>query len=163
MYRIAICDDERSFAEELHDYIKAFCNKNGIEIFLNLYTDSDELMDMMESKNFYDLYILDIRMPAYSGMDLLQLLKEKSVTTQVILLTAYLDYAIDACCYEHVFRYIPKESYKQRLEPALKDFFIKMEQEQGHRPYVIHNNRKFVKFYQEDIVYIYKDRKHIIF
>ncbi|MBO5095082.1 MAG: response regulator transcription factor [Lachnospiraceae bacterium] len=163
MYRIAICDDDKGFAEELHHYIKEFCCKHGIEALLKAYTDSDELMDVIDNKNFYDLYILDVRMPAYSGMELLEVFQKRAVTTDVILLTAYMDYAVDACRYQHVFRYIPKSLYKQRLEQALKDFFIKMEQAQGHRPYVIHNHRISVKFYQEDIVYIYKNRKYAVF
>lgn len=163
MYRIAICDDDKGFAEELHCYIKKFCSANAMEALLKVYTDSDELMDVIDNKNFYDLYILDIRMPAYSGMELLKVLQEKSVETDVILLTAYIDYAVDACSYRHVFRYIPKELYQQRLEQALKDFFIKMEQTQERRPYVIQNHRISVKFYQEEIVYIYKNQKYAVF
>ncbi|MBO5093907.1 MAG: response regulator transcription factor [Lachnospiraceae bacterium] len=163
MYRIAICDDDNKFAEELYDYIKGFCSRNRIEVFLKLYTDSDELMDMIENRKFYDLYILDIIMPAYSGMDLLEFLRIRSVTVDVILLTSYTDYAVDACGYPQVFRYIPKGVYRQRLEQALNDFFAKMEQAQGRKPYVIHNSHRSVKFYQEDVVYIYKDGKYTVF
>lgn len=163
MYRIAICDDDKGFAEELHHYIKEFCIRHGIEVLLKTYTDSDELMDVIDNKNFYDLYILDVRMPAYSGMEVLEVLQQRAVTADVILLTAYVNYAVDACRYQHVFRYIPKTLYKQRLEPALKDFFIKMEQMQGRRPYIIQNHRISIKLYQEDIVYIYKNRKYTVF
>lgn len=163
MYRIAICDDDNKFAEELYDYVKTFCDRNKIEVFLKLYTDSDELMDMIESRKFYDLYILDIIMPAYSGMDLLEFLQSRSVTADVILLTAYTDYAVDACGYPQVLRYIPKGIYRQRLEQTLKDFFVKMGKAQRHRPYVIYNSHKAVKFYQEDVVYIYKDGKYTVF
>lgn len=163
MYRIAICDDDRKFAEELHEYVRNFCVSNAAEVFLKVYTDSDELMDMIGNKRLFDLYILDVIMPAYTGMDLLDTLQRENVQTDVILLTSYTDYAVEACGYSQVFRYIPKGLYKQKLESALKDFFIKMEKEQGHRPYVIHNKQKSVKFYQEDVVYIYKDRKYVVF
>lgn len=163
MYRIAICDDDNKFAEELYDYIKNYCGRNKIEVFLKLYTDSDELMDMIESRKFYDLYILDVIMPAYSGMDLVEFLHSRSVTADVILLTAYTDYAVDACGYEQVFRYIPKGMYRQRMEQTLNDFFVKMEKAQKRKPYVIHNSHKSVKFFQEDVVYIYKDGKYTVF
>lgn len=163
MYRIAVCDDDREFAEELRGYVRNLCAGNGTEVLLKVYTDSDELMDMIGSKKLYDLYILDILMPAYTGMELLDVLKKESAQADVILLTSYTDYAVDACGYKQVFRYIPKGSYKKRLEDALKDFFAKMELEKGRRPYVIHNKQKSVKFYQEDVVYIYKNRKYAVF
>jgi len=163
MYRIAICDDNRDFAEQLREYIAKFCAGRAIELFLKVFTDSDEMMEMILSRKLFDLYILDIRMPGYTGMDLLAQIEKTSIPANVILLTSYTEYAVDACGYRKVFRYIPKELYEERLGLALKDFFIRMGLEKRHRPYVIHNRTKSIKFYQEDVCYIYKDRKYAVF
>ncbi|PID26545.1 MAG: hypothetical protein CR982_09765 [Candidatus Cloacimonadota bacterium] len=43
----------------------------------------------MLSKKSYDIVITDVRMPKFSGMDLLQTIKKKYTNTDVIMLTAY--------------------------------------------------------------------------
>lgn len=162
-YRIAICDDDRNYAKQIENFISLFCNDKSIKVTIKLYTESDKLMYSIEKRLFYDLYILDIEMPVYSGFDILKELDRNQVKTDVILLTAHIDYAVEAHNYSQVFRYIPKTFITEKMGLALKDFFIKMEQKLGCRPYTIENKILSVKIYQEDVTYIYKDKKYAVF
>lgn len=163
MYRIAVCDDDMEFAEQLKTYILGYCIKAGPEVSLKVYTDSGQLMDAVSKKKGYDLYILDIRMPLYSGMDILERLEADDGGAEIILLTSYIGYAVDACSYKKVFRYIAKEDFRDKLGMELDAFFAEMDNRLKHKPYIIQNKIKCVKFYQEDVVYIYKDRKYVLF
>lgn len=163
VYRIAISDDDMSYVDKIERYIKELCKKQGKEISVKVYSDSEELMNTIEKRIFYDLYLLDIEMPVYSGMDFLRELKNNRVETDVILLTSHIDYAVDAHEYSQVFRYIPKGKFAEKMEVALTGFFVKMDQRMGSRPYMIENRSKSVKIFQEEIVYIFKDRKYSVF
>ncbi len=163
MCRIAICDDDIFFAEQLQEYINKYCREMGWEVSLKVYTDSDELAEAVEKRKLHDLYILDIMMPEHTGMDLLSLLEGNETTAEVILLTSYSGYAVEACSYKKVFRYILKEEIFPRLWRALDVFFEETKKKQKQRPYIIKNKIKCVKFYQEDVAYICRDRKYAVF
>ena len=163
MCRIAICDDDPDFVGQLKEYILQYHRENDKKVFIKVYADSDELMEAVERRMLYDLYILDIMMPEYTGMDLLDVLKRNEIETEVILLTSYTEYAVEACSYKNVFRYIPKEVSFRKLADALDAFYLEKEKKRKQRPYVIQNRTKCVKFYQEDIAFLYRDRKYVIF
>ena len=162
-YRIAICDDDSEYAKQIECYIKHFCAKQKREISIKIYTDSKELMNTVKDHIIYDLYILDIEMPEYSGMDFLAELKYSRVESDAILLTSHVGYAVEAHDYSQVFRYIPKENFTQRLDAALCDFFIKMERKLGCQPYTIETKLKAVRMFQEEIAFVFKDRKYAVF
>lgn len=163
MCRIAICDDDRYFVEQLKDYIVDYSQKKDLPLFLKTYTDSDELMESVLGRIEYDLYILDIMMPEYTGMDFLSVLEEQGTEAEVILLTSYTGYAIEACSHKNVFRYILKEELPQRMESVLDSFYREMGRKEKRRPYIIQNRMKCIKIYQEDVVFICREGKYVVF
>ncbi len=79
--RILIVDDElgpreslRMILSDQYELATAACGKEAID-----FLDHNE----------YDLAILDIRMPDINGTELLKIIKEKAMATEVIMITAY--------------------------------------------------------------------------
>ena len=68
MYRIALCDDNKEYLEQLEVKIRQYFKENNISTLLQSFDDSDMLMEQIEEKKMYDAYILDIEMPKYSGI-----------------------------------------------------------------------------------------------
>ena len=60
-------------------------------------------------------------MPLCNGMELLQKIYEKGTTSQVILLTGYEEYAIEAC--GMAAGYVMKDALDERLPEALERAF----------------------------------------
>lgn len=50
MHKIALCDNNPNYLQHLEAIIKSYCQKKGIFIYLQLFTDSDALMDYIEEK-----------------------------------------------------------------------------------------------------------------
>lgn len=92
MYKAIIIDDELMARELLMG-------------MLNEYVSDIEVVDLCENlpsgiksihKNNPDVVFIDIEMPGYSGLDLLDFFNEEEVTFSIIFVTAYNQYAIQA-------------------------------------------------------------------
>ncbi len=79
---ILIVDDEPLMRLSMGDALKA----SGYEV--NSAATGNDGLDML-SKNPVDILITDLRLPGMSGLDLLQACKERSPTTEVIVITAH--------------------------------------------------------------------------
>lgn len=79
---ILILDDEKIVGERL----KSSLEKNGHT--LEIYTDPVRAMDRVREKRF-DVVILDIRMDKVNGIQVLEVVREKSDRTKVIMITGY--------------------------------------------------------------------------
>ena len=97
MYRIALCDDNLEYLELIKNRIREYCMVNRIEAKLDCFIDSSHLDELIDEKQMYDAYILDIEMPFVSGVDLAERIREKSEDVPIVFLTAYDSYAIKAC------------------------------------------------------------------
>lgn len=116
--RIAICDDNLLFIEQLTSYIKDYfkrCHLSCPEIIS--FLSGEALLEDTLSK---DIVFLDIEMPGLSGISTGARLKELNKNIIVFVVTAYAEYLDDAMRF-HVFRYLSKPLEKQRLFRNLKD------------------------------------------
>ena len=95
MHKIALCDNNPNYLQHLEAIIKSYCQKKGIFIYLQLFTDSDALMDYIEEKNMFDIYILEVDMPCYSGIDIARKIREHPSPAIIIFLSSHTGYAID--------------------------------------------------------------------
>ena len=86
-YNCLIVDDERPALKLLEAYIAKLPH-------LHLVDSCENAMQAIAAleKNKIDLLFLDIQMPDLTGLELLKVLKEKP---QVVLTTAYRDYAVE--------------------------------------------------------------------
>lgn len=156
MVRIAICDDEQD-SVKLHEKItRASLQKCGIGCEITAYTKSGSLLwDITDDHFFYDLLLLDIEMPGFTGMELPEKIKPFLPDVKIIFITSHLEYAIDA--YElSVFRYVPKDNLRERLSAAVADAARLIELEAGQE-YIIRTSHRMEKIPYQDICYIERD------
>ena len=162
MYRIALCDDNLEYLELIKNRIREYCMVNRIEAKLDCFIDSSHLDELIDEKQMYDAYILDIEMPFVSGVDLAERIREKSEDVPIVFLTAYDSYAIKACNI-HVQSYLLKDALEEELSKTLILLFDKLQKQDEQRLYRISNQRKYVRFNHRDIIYIRKEQKNAVF
>lgn len=161
MYKIAVCDDELCFVENIAAIVHEYCREHSIISEVTRFSNSGELFEEISEAQYYDIFILDIEMPIYDGMSLAALIRKVLCDTIIIFVTSHIKYAIDA--YEHtIFRYIPKQLMEERLPLALRDAFAAIEV-QNVNFYTISRARKYQKIQFKDIYYIYKEQKNAVF
>ncbi|NQT22230.1 MAG: response regulator [Candidatus Omnitrophica bacterium] len=80
--KILVADDEAGFAEILKDRLSI----KGciVEIALN----GKQALDLIKS-NLYDLVFLDHNMPELTGIELTKYIRENSLKTKIVIVTAY--------------------------------------------------------------------------
>ena len=160
MIRIAVCDDERCFVEQMNHIITNHARDISQPPETSFYTSSSQLLYDVEEGAHFDLLLLDIEMPEKDGMSLAASLRRHLPLSLIIFITSHTQYAVKA--YElSVFRYIPKSEMETCLPLALKDASRILKQSSSDT-YIIESARRIQKLSAEDIIYVYKQQKYSV-
>ena len=160
MIRIAVCDDERCFTEQIDHIIANHARDITPPPETVLYTSSGQLLYDVEEGAHFDLLLLDIEMPEKDGMCLAASLRRHLPMALIIFITSHTQYAVKA--YElSVFRYIPKSEMETCLPLALKDA-CRILKQSASDTYIIESARRIQKISVEDIIYVYKQQKYSV-
>ena len=62
MFRIAICDDEKSVCAELEDYIEKYLNSSYIDGSVEVFYSGEALCNYINRQERIDLIFLDIKL-----------------------------------------------------------------------------------------------------
>jgi DNA-binding LytR/AlgR family response regulator len=88
MYRVAICDDEKSSAAEAAELLKKYRRKHeAIEFKVDIFYSSLELLEAIE-KQIYDIYLLDIYIDKINGIELANCIKKNNEDASIIFMTS---------------------------------------------------------------------------
>ena len=158
MYKIAVCDDNKAFLENIGQTLSQYTEKTNCDVEVQYISDSDELMELLEEKRLFDAYILDVEMPHYSGLDLVKKIRGISSIPEIVLLTSYESFAVDACGMD-IFKYVLKHRWADEAPQVLDELFDRLNRKTDGKIYVIDNQRRYVKFLHSDILYILKKQK----
>jgi DNA-binding LytR/AlgR family response regulator len=161
MYRIAICDDNKIHLDNICEKVNKYLYEENALHIVKKFNSGFDLLNEIEGLKLYDIYILDIEMPIYSGVMITNVIKKYDSEAIIIFVTSHIQYVVDSYDY-NIFRFIPKNEIDQRLFSALRAAFKKINQ-QNSVYYYIQNNRRYEKFAYKDIIYIYKEGKNSVF
>ncbi len=88
MYRIAICDDERSSVQDASKMIGRYSDfHENIEISVDVFYTSLDFLEALE-KNSYDIYFLDIYIDRINGIDLADVIRKNNENANIIFMTS---------------------------------------------------------------------------
>lgn len=105
---------------QLNTTITNFLNYKGFET--TSVEDGEEALKCID-KNFYDLYIIDINIPKISGLEVLKYIRQKDLTTPIIIITASLELENLKIAYKNgCDEYIKKPFYLEELEIKIDKF-----------------------------------------
>ena len=88
-FRLAICDDEEYFIEDIRQYLKAYISETENEMLVDAYHSGNELLEVLEQvEKSYDIYLLDVDMPQMRGTDLAKELRQRYPMAVICFVTA---------------------------------------------------------------------------
>lgn len=123
-YSLLIADDNISTANGLHDMITAeFPN---IDI-ASVCSNGAQAIEYLQ-KHFVDMMILDVQMPAGTGIDVLKYIHDNKLNIKTILITGYtkFEYALDAIKYQ-VSNLITKPINHKMMIQAIRNIIGEIE------------------------------------
>jgi len=85
--RLLYADDEDSLRYLVKNQLE------GEGFYVETADDGDTAIDLLK-KNPYDILLLDIRMPRLNGVEVLKYLRERKISSRVIMLTAVDDLSV---------------------------------------------------------------------
>ena len=114
--RIAVCDDEERFLEDIKNRI--YTIYNSLDVIVDCYDNGRNLLKNFE-KQPYELVFLDIEMPEMDGITLAKKLRELSRELNIVFLTGHVEYALQG--YEvSALRYLTKPVRADKLLEVLR-------------------------------------------
>lgn len=153
MWKIAVCDSDSLFADELAGEIMTFYTKRGMDVEMSIYHEGARLLESMDSPK--DVVFLNTRLSDSPGFGIAAFLRIDQVIEHPLLvfLSDYKDDMQAAFEYNPV-DFINKSTWKKELERAMDRLWVWQ-----HRSNVIElgtkRNHEFVRI--SDIVYFESD------
>lgn len=151
-YSLIIADDNISTANGLHDMICAeFPNIHIISVCSN----GEQVIELLQ-KNAVDILILDVQMPAKTGIDVLRYIYENKRNTKTILITGYtkFEYALDAIKYK-VSNLIPKPINNKLMIQSIQDIIRSIEMDVSSAHMQTNNILKAYKLLKNNVKMVY--------
>ncbi len=114
-----IIDDENKARKLLQSMLEEHCPE------INSFLQADELengVDIIKEEQ-PDLVFLDIEMPRYSGLQILEFFENQPIDFQIIFTTAYNQYAIDAfklSAVDYLLKPVDHEELKKAVQKAIE-------------------------------------------
>lgn len=121
MLRIIIIEDEPASANLLEEMLK------DIDPEVQVIEKCSDLPSGVKSikRHSPDIVFLDIELPVYSGIQILDFFNPEEITFQIIFTTAYNEYAMKAFEMSAV-DYLLKPLQEEKLNAAIKRFYMKL-------------------------------------
>ena len=116
MLKIAVCDDEVLFQEQLSEMIKAYCETRKMKYELICFSAGKDLYKycQMKIENLFDIVFLDIDMEEMNGLETAKLLGELCPKTKIVLVTAFISYVLEGYKVKAVRYILKNDSELQR-------------------------------------------------
>ena len=92
---IIICDDRISDRKNLSDLLSDYGEKKNYEFAITEYESGEQLCEEQSALEACQLLFLDINMQGMDGLKTAMRIKEKYPKLPVVLVTAYMNYALD--------------------------------------------------------------------
>lgn len=109
MFRIAICDDESIFAEELKGLISGYMMEKGLVFEIDTYSSGEALVKLGIEVVRYTAVFLDINMEKIDGIMAAEKIREVSREIFIVFVTAYVNYSLEGYRLDAV-RYLLKSN-----------------------------------------------------
>lgn len=95
MFRIAICDDDEVFCNQLEKYMWSYIVNKEIEV--DIYYSGEKIYDVLKNGNYYDILFLDIELNLMNGVELGKKIRNElnNNEIQIIYISGKQDYAME--------------------------------------------------------------------
>ncbi len=107
MFRIAICDDEVLYTEELKELLSGYMTEKGLVFEIDTYSSGEALVKLGIEIVQYKVLFLDINMTKINGIMTAEQIRKISREIIIVFVTAYVDYSLEGYRLD-VVRYLLK-------------------------------------------------------
>lgn len=169
MLKIAICDDEKYYRDQIKTLLKSYLREHYLIADIVLFESGRQFLCQQENTVKFDIVFMDINMDEMDGIETAMQIRSFHSQTYVVLVTAFIDYALEG--YKvNAIRYIMKDTIDYAVGESMDAILEKMELRQisydflqGRRKlnvdnilYVESKKHKVLFFYMESELMCYE-------
>lgn len=130
MLKIAICDDDATFAKQLGSAVGEAVFARG-EYEITYFESGRALLEQVEAGQFFcQLLLLDIHMDAVSGVEAARWLRSRKIDVDIIFVTVSKEHVYECYTYK-AFAYLLKPLSMPRLKQELNRYLDEIEEKPG--------------------------------
>ena len=129
MLKIAVCDDSRELLEKVEKDLHEYESVRSTPVTVHTYTNAVDLLDGLK-KTDYDILILDIIMPGFTGMQAAHEIRKFNEEIKIIFLTSSKEFAIESYsvgAYYYLLKPVLKEKLFSVLDKVVSEITSKQE------------------------------------
>ena len=129
MLKIAVCDDSRELLEKVEKDLHEYESVRNTPVTVHTYTNAVDLLDGLK-KTDYDILILDIIMPGFTGMQAAHEIRKFNEEIKIIFLTSSKEFAIESYsvgAYYYLLKPVLKEKLFSVLDKVVSEITSKQE------------------------------------
>ena len=129
MLKIAVCDDSRELLENVEKNLLEYESVRSTPVTVHTYTNAVDLLDGLK-KTDYDILILDIIMPGFTGMQAAHEIRKFNEEIKIIFLTSSKEFAIESYsvgAYYYLLKPVLKEKLFSVLDKVVSEITSKQE------------------------------------
>jgi len=157
--KIALCDDNNIFLQELRSFIQEYLVNHYIEGETYIYDSGTNFLKCFEKdKFFFDMFFLDIDMPKIDGIEVAKQIRMYNKNLILIFLTSMEDRVYETFHF-NTFRFIRKSCMLAEIEECLDKAFRLFENE--NTLYSFKTKDSIVKLATQDILYFTYFNRHV--
>ena len=128
--RIAICDDEKKDIKRLVSLLEKYSEDKQIDVSIYTYETASDLIAAMSGTK-WDIIFLDINMEGMDGLSLASRIREKDEEVPIILVTAFINYALDGYKVK-ASRFLVKDDLDKTLPECMDDICIQLQKKKKY-------------------------------
>lgn len=121
MYHIAIVEDEKTFSDQLQEFLKQYQEEQNVRFKVSVFGDGAEILE--DYQKLYDVILLDIEMPQVNGMDAAKQIREMDQDVVLMFITNMASYAIrgyEVGALDFVMKPLTYYTFAMKVTRALK-------------------------------------------
>ena len=129
MLKIAVCDDSRELLEKVEKDLLEYESVRSTPVTIHTYTNAVDLLDGLK-KTDYDILILDIIMPGFTGMQAAHEIRKFNEEIKIIFLTSSKEFAIESYsvgAYYYLLKPVLNEKLFSVLDKVVSEITSKQE------------------------------------
>lgn len=160
MYRIGICDDDKSICEELGGMTEDIMAEFQEEFTMETWHSGEALCAYLDLGSGCDLIFLDIELPGLSGVDAGAYIRDKleDGKTAIVYISGHTGYAMQLFRFQPM-DFLTKPLVRDEVKRVLRIFLKSMESRRFFLEYQAGNTH--YRQACDDIIYLYSDDKKV--
>ena len=155
--KIAICDDETFFLENIKVLTKHYFNSKGMMVKIQCYQDTEAFLQ--SDVNSYHIIFLDMILGEKNGIEVARIIRQKNKTVPMIFISAYAEFALQGYSVR-AFNYILKNDLDQTFYIVMDSLLDELKLQYETLDLKVENMKQSIRL--EDIRYIESFKRYVI-